>query len=281
MYGLIGDPIDHSVSPTIQNAAFRSARLDAVYLAFPVGKSRLKSAILGLKALGIRGFNVTTPHKTAMLRYLEKVDTKAAEIGSINTVKNDSGSLIGFNTDGSGAITAMQRAGLSLNGQAMLLLGAGGAARAIAYSMGGSGCSVTLMSRTASHAKLLAKSLRIRFGTKAESVPLSRKSLRECVSQADIILNASSMGMDAKNNPPIDRSWIRSDHWVFDIVYRPVQTKLLQIAKARGARTINGLEMLLNQGASSFTIWTGRNAPTVAMRRAMIEKLRVQNAGNS
>jgi shikimate dehydrogenase len=274
VYGVIGDPIDHSLSPAIQNSAFQSIGLNAIYVPFRVSGSGLGSAVHGLRALGISGFNVTTPHKTAILRYLDNVDTRAAEIGSINTVLNHAGTLTGFNTDGSGAMAAMRNAGLSLGGQTLLLLGAGGAARAIAYSIGQSSCSVTLMNRTTSSARRLAKLLAAKFGIKAEYAPLTRKAIHGWVDSADIILNASSMGMDAKNTPPIERKWLRRDQWVFDIVYRPLQTKLLRDAISEGARTINGLEMLLGQGAESFAIWTGKEPPTRAMRRALAEKLR-------
>jgi len=281
VYGVIGDPIDHSLSPAIQNTAFRSVGLNAIYVPFPVNESELGSAVHGLMSLGVSGFNVTTPHKTAILRYLDKVDTQAAEIGSINTVRNQAGALIGFNTDGSGAMAAMRNAGLSLAGQSLLLLGAGGAARAIAYSVCQSDCSVKLVNRTASHARRLAKLLRRKFDITADYAPLSRKAIHDCVDHADIILNASSMGMDAKNNPPIEKTWLRRDQWVFDIVYRPLQTKLLRDAISQGTSAINGIEMLLNQGAESFAIWTGKKAPTRAMRRAIAEKLRYEHVTGS
>jgi shikimate dehydrogenase len=273
VYGLIGDPVDHSLSPAIQNAAFRASGLNAVYVVFPVRRPALRHAIQGLKSLGVKGFNVTTPHKTALLRYLDRVDTEAAEIGSINTVKSENDQLTGFNTDGAGALAAMEHAGLSIAGQTVFLLGAGGAANAVAHALGARDCSIILANRTTSRARRLAKSLRSMFGVEADFIPLSMKVMRDRLSQVDVILNASSMGMGSKNNPPIAKKWIRSDHWVFDIVYKPIQTKLLRDAISAGARTINGLEMLLNQGACSFTLWTGKKAPLRAMRRAIDETL--------
>jgi shikimate dehydrogenase len=280
VYALIGDPIDHSFSPAIQNAAFRSADLNAVYVAFTVPAATLRSAVQGVRSLRVKGFNVTAPHKLAMLRCIDKVETEAAEIGSINTVKNDDGTLTGFDTDGVGALNAMDEAGISVDGQRVLLIGAGGAGRAIAYALAGRDCSLKLANRTVSSARRLAKSLRSNFGVSAESVALSRQPLRDSVKEADIILNASSMGMDGSNNPPVDKRWIRGNHWVFDIVYRPVQTKLLRDATASGARTINGLNMLVNQGACSFTLWTGKKAPIREMRRAIGGKLMVENVAN-
>jgi len=273
VYGLIGDPVDHSLSPEIQNAAFRAIRLNAVYLTFQVRQAQLKWAIKGLKSLNVRGFNVTTPHKRAILRYLDDVETEAAEIGSINTVKNENGTLTGFSTDGEGVLSSMKAAGISPDGRSALLFGAGGAGRVIAYALVGRGYSLKIANRTESNAKRLAKFLHGKFGRKIDAIPLSKKALKESVNHSDIILNASSMGMDGKHNPPLDKRWIRDDHWVFDIVYRPVRTKLLQDAASAGARTINGLDMLVHQGASSFTLWTGKKAPIREMRRAITEKL--------
>ena len=278
VYGLIGDPVDHSLSPAIQNAAFRSAGLDAIYLAFQVRQAELRWAVEGLKCLNVKGFNVTTPHKMAVLRYLDEVETEAAEIGSINTVKNEGDALTGFNTDGAGAMNAMETAGIIPDRRSVLLLGAGGAGRVIAHALAGRGCSLKVANRTASSARRLAKSLHEKFDVKMNTIPLSRQALKDSVAEADIILNASSMGMDGKHNPPIDRRWIRGDHCVFDTVYRPVRTKLLQDAISAGARTITGLDMLVNQGACSFTIWTGRKAPIGEMRRAITKKLISENA---
>jgi len=269
VYGLIGDPIDHSMSPTIQNAAFRSTGLNAIYVPFRVESSGLRFAIQGLKFLGVRGFNVTTPHKTAMLRYLDQVESKAAEIGSINTVKSNRGILTGFNTDGAGALNALKGAGVSPVGKSILLFGAGGAARAIAHTLAGHRCAIDLVNRRVSRAQRLASTLRMRFGIQVNSVSLSNHSLRRHVESADIILNASSMGMAGNEHVPIPKKWLRSNQCVFDIVYRPVRTMLLRNAVLAGARTINGLDMLVSQGACSFSIWTGKKAPVSEMRRSI------------
>ena len=269
VYALIGDPIDHSMSPTIQNAAFRSTGLNAIYVPFRVESSGLRFAIQGLKFLGVRGFNVTTPHKTAMLRYLDEVETKAAEIGSINTVRSDEGALTGFNTDGAGAVNALKEAGVSPRGKSILLFGAGGAARAIAHTLCGHRCAINLVNRTVSRAQRLASLLRMKFGIEANYVSLSSQSLRTHVESADIILNASSMGMAGNQNVPVPKRWLRSDQFVFDIVYRPVRTMLLRNAILAGARTIDGLDMLVSQGACSFSIWTGKKAPVSEMRRSI------------
>jgi len=280
VYGLIGDPVDHSLSPAIQNAAFRSVGLNAVYLTFQVRAAELKRAIQGLRSLNVKGFNVTTPHKMAVLRHLDEVETEAAEIGSINTVKNERNVLVGFNTDGEGALKAMLDAGMSPDGRTVLLLGAGGAGRVIAYAFAERGCSLQVANRTVSNAKRLARSLHANFGLNVKTLTLSRRALKESVTNSDVILNASSMGMDGKHNPPIERKWIQADQCVFDIVYRPVQTKLLKDAAFRGASTVSGLDMLVCQGACSFTLWSGKRAPIAEMRRAVAKKLSSRNAAS-
>jgi shikimate dehydrogenase len=150
----------------------------------------------------------------------------------------------------------------------------------IAYALVGHGFSLKIANRTSPNAKRLAKSLYAKFGREVETIPLSKKALKESIDNSDIVLNASSMGMDGKHNPPVDKGWIRDDHWVFDIVYRPVLTKLLQDAASSGARTINGLDMLVHQGACSFTLWTGKKAPIHEMRGAITKKLSSENAAN-
>ncbi|MGA3107997.1 MAG: shikimate dehydrogenase [Candidatus Bathyarchaeia archaeon] len=269
VFALIGDPIDHSMSPTIQNAAFRSTGLKAIYVPFRVESSGLRFAIQGMKFLGVRGFNVTTPYKTAMLRYLDEVETKAAEIKSINTVKSVGGTLTGFNTDGAGALNALKEAGISPDGKSILLFGAGGAARAIAHTLAGHRCEINIVNRTISRAQRLASLLRVKFSIEANCVSLSSRSLRRQVESADVILNASSMGMAGNENLPVHKKWLRPDQCVFDIVYRPVRTVLLRNAVLARVRTINGLDMLVNQGACSFTIWTGKKAPISEMRRSI------------
>jgi shikimate dehydrogenase len=234
-----------------------------------------------LKFLGVKGFNVTTPHKTAMLQYLDKVETEAAEIGSINTVKIDNGTLIGFNTDGTGAINALKRARVSPEEKSVLLFGAGGAGRAIAYALARHHCAINLVNRTISRARRLANHLHAKFGITADCYSLSSGSMRTLVERADIILNASSMGMGGTHNVPVPKKWFREDQWVFDIVYNPVTPRLLENAALAGAGTVNGLDMLVHQGACSFSIWTGKKAPIPEMRRAITRKLRAMKYGES
>ena len=273
VYGLIGDPIDHSMSPAIQNTAFHSTGIDAVYVPFHVRREDLRDAVKGLRTLRVKGFNVTAPHKVNVLRYLDKVETSAAAIGSVNTVVNENGKLWGFNTDGIGAVKALEEADATPKGKSVLIFGAGGASRAIAYALAQQTNSIRLVNRTISKSRELADRIRRRFHIEVTHVPLSSKLLKDFITETDIVINASSMGTDGVTNPPIEADWLRSNQLVFDIVYRPPQTRLLQLADSAGARTIGGLDMLVNQGACTFELWTGRKAPILEMRHAIAQGL--------
>jgi shikimate dehydrogenase len=273
VYGLIGDPVDHSLSPVIQNAAFRSSAIDAVYVPFEVERSALRSSIHGLRALGVRGFNVTSPHKLNIVRYLDKLESSATEIGSVNTVVIANGAFSGYNTDGLGAMNALKEAGVSPEGKSILILGAGGASRAIGYTLAPRASSIRLLNRTPSRAKQLASRMHRRFGVDVEYAPLVSKLLRSFVERADVLVNASSMGTDGRFDPPIKAEWLRAEQCVFDIVYRPFQTNLLKLASQAGTTTVTGLDMLVNQGACSFELWTGRKAPIIEMRHAIAQAM--------
>jgi len=269
VYGIIGDPIDHVMSPLIQNAAFRSTGVDAVYLPFQVRTPSLRTAIAGLRSLGIKGFNVTAPHKLQVMQHLDHLDQVTVEIGAVNTVVNKNGSLCGYNTDGLGALKALQEAGASLEGKSCLLFGAGGASRAIAHALASQVDSIIIVNRTVARAKQLERRLRQNFKIETKSAPLTSGKLRQFVEQSDLIVNASSMGMNGKANPPVKSGWFRKKQYVFDCVYKPVETKLLRLAADGEARTVNGLDMVVNQGACSFELWIGRAAPVSEMRRSI------------
>ncbi len=271
MYGLIGDPVEHSISPIMQNTAFRHSGVDAVYVTFEVKSQYLKQAVAGAIALGIRGLNVTLPHKIRITRYLSSLDREALKIGSVNTVVNHKGSLTGFNTDGVGALESV---GIErLRGSSLLLLGSGGAARAIAHTFAPEVKRMMIINRTPSEAQRLKRTLNRSYRSKVTSTGLTPLRLKEFVDKADLIVNASSMGMKGVNDPPIRRSWLHPNQVVFDIVYNPPLTMLLRNARSAGAQTINGLEMLLNQGAASFKLWTGKNAPITEMRAALSQNV--------
>ncbi len=273
VYGLIGDPVDHSLSPAIQNAAFRSARIDAVYVPFHVKHHDLRCAIQGLSALEVRGFNVMAPHKVHISRYLHKIEASARAVASVNTVANENGKLVGYSTDGPGAINALEEAGISPNGKSIVIFGAGGASRAIAHSLASRARSIKLLNRTVTKANQVTGRIRRTFNIEIASAPLSSKFTKTFVEHADIVVNASSMGMDGQNNVPVEANWLHSDQCVFDIVYKPVQTRLLELASLARATTITGLDMLVNQGACSFELWTRRKAPMIEMRHVIAQEL--------
>ncbi len=262
---------------------FRTVGIDAVYVPFQVKPAALRASIQGLRALGVSGFNVTTPHKAEVIKHLDKVEKSAGEIGSVNTVTSRDGRLCGYNTDGIGALNALEEAGVSPEGKALLIFGAGGASRAIAHTVARHASSILLVNRTISKAKQLSFRLRKRYGLDVQCSALSARLLRSSVEHASIIVNASSMGTDGKSNPPIRAEWLRADQCVFDVVYRPFQTRLLQLASQVGATTVTGLDMLVNQGACSFELWTGRKAPMSEMRHVIDQWWRrgIQNAQNS
>jgi shikimate dehydrogenase len=272
--GVIGDPIAHSLSPVMHNAAFSHLKLDFVFLAFRVKAVDLESAARGVRGLGIRGLNVTMPHKAAVIGFLDEVDSTVKFLGSANTVLNDNGKLLGFNTDGVGALRALKEKGVDPKGKKVVLLGAGGAARAIAFSLAKEVGELCVLNRAAEKAKALADALNGVFGEKVVGDALSASAIQSHLQDADILVNATSVGM----HPNVSQSlvaprWLKPSLCVMDIVYDPVETTLAKDSKAVGARVISGVEMLLYQGAASFEIWTGCVAPIEVMRNAALNEL--------
>jgi len=272
--GIIGDPVEHSLSPAMHNAAFQKLKLDFVYVAFRVRKDKLREAIVGAKSLDVRGLNVTMPHKNAVMKHLDEIDPMARSIGAVNTILNDKGKLIGYNTDGIGALKALKENDISLNGKKLLLLGAGGAGKAIAFHAAQEVQELKILNRTTSKAKDLAKVLRKKFGKKIDGNTLSATTIKKELADADIVVNATSVGMHPKDDQsPIVPSWLRLNLCVMDIVYNPIETKLVKDAKSLGAKVVSGVEMLVYQGAASFEIWTNRPAPVKVMKQAILDKL--------
>jgi len=268
VYGVIGDPIAHSLSPQLQNAAFHARKMDAVYLPFLV--HNLRDFLAAIKPLGIRGFSVTLPHKQKILRYLDDCDSLAVAIGAVNTVVvRGEGKLYGYNTDYIGVLRALQER-ISLRASRVLILGAGGAARAVAFALAQSGALVCVCARRPPEAKKLAQAV----GGEAVTRVRLRKEF------FDAIVNATPVGMF----PAVERSPLASHELncrlVFDLIYRPVETKLLRLAARRGIETVSGLEMFLAQGAAQWEIWTGERAPAAAMRHAVLSALRAEDRRN-
>jgi len=274
---IIGDPVEHSLSPVMHNAAFKKLGLNLVYVAFTVTRNELKDAISGARSLGMQGLNVTMPHKNAVMSYLNEIDSAAKAIGAVNTILNEQGKLIGFNTDGVGALRALKENGISPNGKKMLLLGAGGAAKAIAFQAAQEVEELVILNRTSEKAEQLAEVLRREFGKRVNGGALSAEVLKKELKTTDILVNATSVGMHPDvNRSPVPSDLLRRDLCVMDIIYNPLETKLVTDAKAVGAKVVLGLEMLLYQGAVAFEIWTNCPAPVEVMKEAALNELEKQ-----
>jgi shikimate dehydrogenase len=271
---VIGDPIAHTLSPTIHNAAFKHLKLDFVYLAFRVKANDLENAMQGIRELGIHGLNVTMPHKNTVVNYLDEMDPTVQFLGSANTILNREGKLSGFNTDGVGALQALRENGVDLAEKKVLLLGAGGAAKAIAFSLAPEVGELTVLNRATEKATKLAEALRQISDKTITGGSLSRDVISKNMADSDALINATSVGMrPAAGQSVVPPQSLRSDLTVMDIVYNPIETKLAKDAKAAGAKVINGVEMLIHQGAASFKIFTGKSAPIEVMRKAALNKL--------
>lgn len=268
---LIGDPVEHSVSPAMHNVAYNVAGLNYVYLTFQIKKQALKTAVEGLKAVSVRGINVTTPHKVSIIQLLDALDETAESIGAVNTIVNLNGCLKGYNTDGVGVLKALKPD--RVNGKRVLVLGAGGAARAIVYSIAGLCSELTVLNRTPSRAKQLAEEV-----TAKRRKEVKWGSLRDAerfMENYEILINATSIGMHPNiEDSPIKAGWLRKGTTVFDAVYNPVETRLLKDAKAAGLKGIGGLEMLVQQGAESIRMWFNIKPEIDLMRKAALEALK-------
>lgn len=272
--GVIGDPVEHSLSPSMHNAAFKELNLDFVYVAFRVRMEELKKAVAGARSLDIHGLNVTMPHKNAIVGYLDEIDSTARSIGAVNTILNNEGKLIGYNTDGVGALRALKEKGITPNGKRILILGAGGAGKAIAFCVAQEAEELLILNRTPQKAKKLADVLHREFNKKIIGKDYSIKIIGKELRNTDILVNATSVGMHPNvNQSLVPPNSLRTDLYVMDIVYNPLDTKLIQDAKAASAKVISGIEMLLHQGAASFEIWTNIQAPIKVMKQAVLNKL--------
>ncbi len=274
--GLIGDPVEHTMSPAMHNAAFRKLGLDYLYVPFRVRREELDKAVEGIRALNIRGFNVTIPHKVAIIPRLDGLDPAAEKIGAVNTVVNDDGYLKGYNTDAAGFLRALLEQGVEPAGKSIVVLGAGGASRAISYVLAGRDASLTIVNRQLelAWAEELARLISRDFGKEARALELSPGNLATALERADILINATSAGMSPNDDEtPVPARFLKAGLVVFDIVYNPIKTRLLKEAEASGARTISGIDMLAWQGALAFEKWTGQPAPLDLMRQAAIKAL--------
>jgi shikimate dehydrogenase len=269
---VIGNPIEHSLSPAIHNAAFAACGINWAYVAFSV--THLEKAIEGIRGLGIRGVSVTIPHKVAVIPLLDSIDDTARAIGSINTIVNTGGHLAGYNSDGAGALTALSDAGCNPAGKRVVLLGSGGAARAIAVTMAlqATPSALTLLGIIEQERTQLASDLASRSRLRPVTADLSPEGLTAALQECDLLINTTPVGMHPKSDEsPIPSNLLRKQPAVFDIVYNPRKTRLLRDAEQAGCTVVSGTEMFLNQAAVQFTLWTGQPAPVDVMR-AVLDK---------
>lgn len=269
--GVIGNPVGHSLSPAIHNAAFRKLGLNFVYLAWQV--EVIGDALKGLRALGnFRGASVTIPHKVAAMSFLDHVEETARRIGAINTIVCEKGKLSGYNTDATGALRALRESGVELAGHRVVLLGTGGAARAIAFALVAESraSKLTLLGVDDRERTSLAKDLRLKTDSTVEDFPLDESSLRRILPDTRVLIHCTPVGMSPKTEAScVPPSLLHGDLAVMDIVYNPLETTLLKDAKRAGCKTIPGLEMFLHQAVAQFEIWTNQTAPLDVMREVL------------
>lgn len=263
--GVIGDPVRHSLSPILHNAAYRALGLDWVYVAFPVPVGRARAAIDAARTFDLVGLSVTMPHKTAVAELCDDLSPDAAALRSVNTVTCSNGRVAGDSTDGAGFLRALADAGIDVQARSVLVLGAGGAARAVALALGASGSRVTVAARNveaAAEAAELGRGTGIGWDDRAAAAGAS-----------DIVVNATPVGMSGRPELPLDAGVLGPNHVLVDLVYHPIETPLLVAARERGVRVVSGLGMLVHQAALQVERWAERPAPLEAMRAAVTEAL--------
>lgn len=269
--GVIGNPVGHSLSPAIHNAAFRKLGLNFVYLAWQV--ETIGDAIKGLRALGnFRGASVTIPHKVAAIPFLDRVEGTAQRIGAINTIVAEKGELTGYNTDATGALRALRESGVELKGRRVVVLGSGGAARAIAVALAAESLAdkLTLLGIEDLERTTLAQDVRSQATVAVENFHLDETTLRQVLPDAQVLIHCTPVGMSPKADTTcVPASFLHAGLAVMDIVYNPLETRLLTDAKRAGCRTVPGLEMFLNQAVTQFELWTNQPAPVDVMRSVL------------
>ncbi len=279
--GVLGDPVAHSLSPEMQNAALRGCEINAQYARFHIRPSELRSALRFLRNLDFAGVNLTVPHKIAGFGQIDEADESASRIGVVNTIRLRDKKLIGANTDGEGFVRAVRSEfSVDLRDLRVLIIGAGGGTgRAIAWQCALENCErLVLVNRTLEKANALAERLRSFFmearvlgpAARLEAVAMEESAMRMQLADIDLIVNATPLGMNPSDPAPIPGRLIAPHHMVFDCIYGPSKTTLLRVAEQAGARSANGISMLLHQGALSFSIWFDREPPIDAMRKALL-----------
>ena len=271
---LLGTPVTHSLSPMMYNESFRLLGMDRVYLCFDTEHADLGAIVRSLRQIDVFGFNLTMPDKERILPFLDEIDPAAQMIGAVNTVKNEDGALIGYNTDGIGYMRSVREAGCAPSSCEMTLLGAGGAAASIAVHAALDGIPalhiVNRRGRSWEKALRLAETINQKTGCHADVTDMAdAEAVHSCIAKSRLLTNATSIGMAPNEDatPIADPSWLHPELLVSDIIYNPRRTRLLREAEAQGCRCLNGLSMLLYQGTAAFHIWTGQDMPVEEVRR--------------
>ncbi|HAK59218.1 MAG TPA: shikimate dehydrogenase [Nitrospiraceae bacterium] len=273
IYGIFGYPIEHTFSPAMHNAAFRKLSMDACYVPYAVHPDGLEAAIQSILPLGLRGINITVPHKENVLQYLDDLSDEARYIGAINTIEVRSGRLIGHNTDGRGFLRSLNEdAGFRPEGKKFLIFGAGGAGRAIGFSLALAGAAmIAYRDVDLQKASVLAGDIQTKTNIPVKTV--TEEKIAAYAADASCLINATPLGLKKSDPLSIKAEYIKKKHLVCDLVYNPSETTLLKTAKARGAQRLRGLGMLLYQGVIAFELWTGKKAPVQVMKNALTRQI--------
>lgn len=271
LVGIFGWPVGHSLSPIFQNAAFEALGLDYRYVPLSVRPKDLADAVRGFRAMNFAGANLTIPHKEAVIPFLDELAPTAAMMGAVNTIEVNQGRLVGHNTDGDGFVRSLLEEGVGVAGARCLMIGAGGAARGVAVALARAGIAeIIIANRTLEKAEELASLISARIpDVTATGISLSEEALRRSAEGINLLVQTTSVGMKPGDPLPVPMDILRADLAVCDLIYSPLETPLLQQVSISGAKTINGIGMLLYQGAIAFEIWTGKAAPVEIMRKAL------------
>ncbi len=275
VFGIIGWPVSHSLSPVFQNAAFEYLGLDCCYVPFPVEAGKIDAAMRAIPALNIAGLNVTVPHKESVISCLSALSEEAMMIGAVNTITVSGERLVGHNTDGQGFIASLREAGEPVGGRSILILGAGGAARAVVFSLAERGANtIIIANRTVRKAESLTEQVRQHFpAVKIEATGMEHADLKRVFHNVDMIINTTSIGLKREDPSPAPKEFLHKDLFVCDLIYNPPDTELIRYAKELCRGHMNGSGMLIHQGAASFKLWTGIEPPIQVMRQALQDAL--------
>ncbi len=282
VFGILGWPVSHSLSPVFQNAAFEHLGLNCCYVPFPVETGHLDAAIRAIPVLNIAGLNVTVPYKERVIPYLTSLTEDAMMIGAVNTITVSGNSLIGHNTDGQGFIASLNESGQSVNGRSILVLGAGGAARAVVFSLAERAAgTIYIANRTVSKAESLREQVKKYFSAvHIKAAGIEQEDLKRIINNVEIIINTTSIGLMKGDPSPVPRKLLHKDLFVCDLIYNPPDTELIRYAKELCSGHMNGSGMLIFQGAASFKLWTGIEPPVHVMRQALQDALQQRTSSS-